>query len=602
MSTTGASLRAVEAARRPPSGSSSFGISFTVASWPECRALPLRPSKPVDGRRHARAALCTRRNRARQPRPSLHPPPPATSSRFGASRLVAPPWRDGGERRRCGLQIRSCRRRRRARGPVRGARGGGGAARLASRAAEDSERVSAQNSRPRAGEAPAARRAPEEAEELAERAALVCSFLGYAYLRAGAAELTELPPSLAAPWAEASAFLDRAVGLDYVSTVLSNCTVVHGADDDEPAVRVDATFTGSDDERHFYAIHARVETAAAPAVRAITRELDAVEAAATGAPREDAAAALADVLREAARSVRRAARLLPRMRDGCSPQYFYGELRSQLAGFDAPVTLKGVAGEPTVTLRGASGAPVAAAPVHRRLPRRRPHFRPRTSAPSMRPPPSTTCRSPTAASSAACAAPRQRRPPWWRRSRRPPTATPQAARRARRVRRRRRRVPPRAPRARHLVHHPAGDARGEAGGGAIVAVVDPDGRTPAQSGAHATDDRRGAVGHRPRPRPLQPLAALGVAAVDAIAKGATLGVLVVAAAALGVAVVVVGRPRAPRHRRAPPSPASCAAASTTPCGWSRRSDVKASADALYSLYICACAWCVRVGLSALNAS
>ena len=53
-------------------------------------------------------------------------------------------------------------------------------------------------------------RAPEEAEELAERAALVFAFLGYAYLRAGA-ELTELPPSLAAPWAEASAVTRSAI-------------------------------------------------------------------------------------------------------------------------------------------------------------------------------------------------------------------------------------------------------------------------------------------------------------------------------------------------------------------------------------------------------
>ena len=272
-------------------------------------------------------------------------------------------------------------------------------------------------------------RAPEEAEELAERAALVCAFLAYAYLRAGAAELSELPKSLAAPWAEASAFLDRAVSLDYVSTVLSNCTVVESADDDEPAVRVDATFTGSDDERHFYAIHARVETAAAPAVRAITRELDAVEAAtSTGATREDAAAALADVLREAARSVRRGAAAAADARRR-SPQYFYGELRSQLAGFDAPVTSRGgrraEGDSPRASARSrrsrastpssASATPAPRAPgvfAHRRPPH------------ADRPPPPPPPPAPRRAGGARRGG----------RSRRPPTATPACAR-ARRVRR-----------------------------------------------------------------------------------------------------------------------------------------------------------------------
>ena len=116
------------------------------------------------------------------------------------------------------------------------------------------------------------RSAREEAmEALAERAALVYSFLAYAYLRApNAPPLFELPATLAVPWAAASAFLGRAMGLDYVATVLNNCTVLDGH-----AVTVGATFTGAADEAHFYAVHARIEATAEPAVRAM---LDAVNA------------------------------------------------------------------------------------------------------------------------------------------------------------------------------------------------------------------------------------------------------------------------------------------------------------------------------------
>ena len=103
-----------------------------------------------------------------------------------------------------------------------------------------------------------------EAEALAERALLVYSFLGYAYLKVGRQRGTlELPPQLAMPMAAAATYLRRRVGIDYVTTVLTNCSWVDG----EPVVG--ATFTGHDEERGFYQLHAHVERAAAPAVTAM---------------------------------------------------------------------------------------------------------------------------------------------------------------------------------------------------------------------------------------------------------------------------------------------------------------------------------------------
>ena len=82
-----------------------------------------------------------------------------------------------------------------------------------------------------------------EAERLAERIALVYSFLSYAYLRAGEPELRELPPQLAVPWAAACDYLRRATSLDYVTTVLANCSL---SSDGSPTA-VCATFTGTSD-------------------------------------------------------------------------------------------------------------------------------------------------------------------------------------------------------------------------------------------------------------------------------------------------------------------------------------------------------------------
>ena len=150
---------------------------------------------------------------------------------------------------------------------------------------------------------PVVRLEPNADEALAERIFLIYGFLATAYLRPEGATSDDagdvLPAPLAVPWAAAAARLDRAVGLDYASCVLANCSVEADGDEVRPSaaplafgsrdshttseprlppaslqmaemteVAAGATFTGTADERYFYEMHARIEVAAAPALYA----------------------------------------------------------------------------------------------------------------------------------------------------------------------------------------------------------------------------------------------------------------------------------------------------------------------------------------------
>ena len=184
---------------------------------------------------------------------------------------------------------------------------------------------------------------PLEAEMLAEWAALVYAFLGYAYLR-GDAVLT-LPRTIAVPWHAAAAAVGRAPTLDYVATVLANPAGI-------------ATFTGLEDERFFYEHHVRIERAAAPAVGALAR---ASSMRWRLSPTE-----LTRALEGVAIGVKAMAELLPEMAVGCGPEVFHGVIRDCLAGIGGRVEFEGVRdvdGAPyRRTLTGASGAQSAVMP------------------------------------------------------------------------------------------------------------------------------------------------------------------------------------------------------------------------------------------------
>ena len=86
---------------------------------------------------------------------------------------------------------------------------------------------------------PVVRLEPNADEALAERIFLIYGFQATAYLRPEGATSDDagdvLPAPLAVPWAAAAARLDRAVGLDYASCVLANCSVEADGDEVRPS-------------------------------------------------------------------------------------------------------------------------------------------------------------------------------------------------------------------------------------------------------------------------------------------------------------------------------------------------------------------------------
>ena len=183
----------------------------------------------------------------------------------------------------------------------------------------------------------------KDAEQIAERAMVVFSFLSYAFLRA--ADTTVLPANLAVPWAAASRYVRRAPSLDYVTTVLININPAESATDHAPA-----TFSGLTDERFFYELHARIEEAARPAVGAMLAAMRQLTAGTLDGEQ------LGCVLASVARGLRAMIELMPKMLMGCDPYVFHTVIRGSLAGLEKPVTFMGVAGTPSLKLGGASGA------------------------------------------------------------------------------------------------------------------------------------------------------------------------------------------------------------------------------------------------------
>jgi indoleamine 2,3-dioxygenase len=188
----------------------------------------------------------------------------------------------------------------------------------------------------------------ESREEL-ERAMLLLSVFGNAYVWAEEKPATTIPRSIAEPWCRVADELGRPPIIAHASIVLRNWRRI----DPEGGLNLEnlATlqlFGGSPDEQWFYLIPAAMEAHGARALVAIERARRAVT--------DKRLEPLADELETIGRTVEELTGILLRTPEKCDPYIFYKRVRPYLTGWPEPgIIYVGVSDTP-VRLAGGSAA------------------------------------------------------------------------------------------------------------------------------------------------------------------------------------------------------------------------------------------------------
>lgn len=196
----------------------------------------------------------------------------------------------------------------------------------------------------------------QERREL-ERAMVLLSYLGHAYVWGGARPETVLPARLAVPWYEIAERLGRPPVLSYSSYALHNFFRFDPSREIECGnIGLIQNFLGGIDEEWFILIHVDIERKAGPAMALLHPCLDAAEA-------RDAEE-LEGLLAQVAGSLHSIYTTMQRMPEHCDPYIYYHRVRPYIHGWknhpDLPQGLiyEGVAaydGRPQ-QLRGETGA------------------------------------------------------------------------------------------------------------------------------------------------------------------------------------------------------------------------------------------------------
>lgn len=182
-----------------------------------------------------------------------------------------------------------------------------------------------------------------------ERAMLVISALGMAYIWAEQPEITILPANIAVPWATLAQKLGRPPVITHSSIVLNNWRRL----DPNDGIHADNLactqhFMGGMDEQWFFTATAALEAIGAPALMPLNR------AKAAAAARDAATVTqLLATVRDVFKDVNSA---LLRIYERCSPYIFYHRIRIFLAGWDQTgIVFEGVSPEP-LKMHGGSAA------------------------------------------------------------------------------------------------------------------------------------------------------------------------------------------------------------------------------------------------------
>jgi indoleamine 2,3-dioxygenase len=165
-----------------------------------------------------------------------------------------------------------------------------------------------------------------EDDRTLERAMLVLSIIGTAYVWAGAEPARRLPPGIAQPWWAAAQRTGRPPIIVHGSLVLNNWRRL----DPAGPLTLDnldtlLTFLGSSDERWFYLVTVAIEAAGGPSMAALV-------AAQAASDRGDIDGVLQE-LPTIVRTLETMTAALQRMPDRCDPYIFYHRVRPYLSSW-----------------------------------------------------------------------------------------------------------------------------------------------------------------------------------------------------------------------------------------------------------------------------
>ncbi|MGA7796230.1 MAG: hypothetical protein WCA19_24625 [Candidatus Acidiferrales bacterium] len=159
-----------------------------------------------------------------------------------------------------------------------------------------------------------------------ERAMLLLSYLGHAYVWGGPRPALILPAVLAAPWYHVAESLGRPPILSYSSYALHNYFRFDSSREIECGnLALIQNFLGGIDEEWFILIHVEIERKAGPAMAALSACLDAAE--------EGDGERLEALLTQVESSLRAMHATLRRMPEWCEPFIYYHRVRPYIHGW-----------------------------------------------------------------------------------------------------------------------------------------------------------------------------------------------------------------------------------------------------------------------------
>ena len=165
-----------------------------------------------------------------------------------------------------------------------------------------------------------------KSEEQIERAMLILSYIGHAYVWGEKIVPAKLPKILAQPWYQVAQLLGRPPVLSYASYALNNWRRLNKTGPVETGnIALLQNFLGGADEEWFILIHVDIEAKATPALHACLQAVEAAE--------KNDSAKLLTALQTIADALEKICLTLERMPEHCDPYIYYHRVRPYIHGW-----------------------------------------------------------------------------------------------------------------------------------------------------------------------------------------------------------------------------------------------------------------------------